>query len=278
MPTASCRSPQLGVEITLPNLAPQKSYKSSVKPPRYREQNHKSVTIRAITKILLVKFQFSKKTDHSMYREGIKLAKLKAIIIIMNFQWKFNINLTRSMSVYSKENWKLFWEIFLAKTIFSIIKVGSYVRANSMVYFWPYKNEMYFGFWRGASTSLESVPHSRIFPNKRRPFNQWYKVQLIQSTHDGRSCRQELKINNQYVWQKTVPCPSLKTGIQDIYTCGNSYVPLNAQIKNFKFFTHPWSTSWFWNKRQQKLFFFNWFYFFERNYLWQAVLSIWRIN
>ena len=116
----------------------------------------------------------------------------------MNFQWRLNINLTRSMSVYSKENWKqkLFWEIFLAKTIFSIIKVGSYVRANSMVFFWPYKNKMYFGFWGGASTSLESVPQSRIFPNNRRPFNQWYKVQLIQSTHDGRSCRQELKNTN----------------------------------------------------------------------------------
>ena len=176
----------------------------------------------------------------------------------MNFQWKFNINLTRSMSVYFKENWKQkpVWKIVLAKTIFSITKVGSYVRANSMVFFWPYKNEMYFGFWRGGSTSLESVPQSRIFQNNRRPFNQWYKVQLIQSTHDGRSCRQELKINDQYVWQKTVPCPSLKIGIQEIYTCGNSYVPLNAQIKNFKFFTHPWSTSWFWNKWRWKLFYF----------------------
>merc|ERR1712126_627223 len=120
-----------------------------------------------------------------------------------------------------------------------ILQVGSYVRANSMVFFWPYKNEMYFGFWNGGSTSLESVPQSRIFQNNRRPFNQWYKVQLIQSTHDGRSCRQELKINDQYVWQKTVPCPSLKTGIQEIYPCGRSYVPSNAQIKNFKFFTHP---------------------------------------
>ena len=149
------------------------------------------------------------------------------------------------MSVYFKENWqKPFWKIFPAKIIFSITKVGSYVRSNSMVYFWPYTKKVYFGFWSGGSTSLESVPQSRIFPNNNpkynmRPFNQWYKVQLIQSTDDGRSCRQELKINDRSVWQKNLACPTMKSGIQEIYTCGNSYVPTNDQMKNFKIFTNP---------------------------------------
>ena len=105
---------------------------------------------------------------------------------------------------------------------------------------------MHFGFWSGGSTSLESVPQSRIFPNNRRPINQWYKVQLIQSTYDGISCKQELKINDRFVWGITLACPTMKSGIQEIYTYGNSYgnsyVPKNAQsaqIKNFKVFTNP---------------------------------------
>ena len=64
-----------------------------------------------------------------------------------------------------------------------------------------------------------------------------YKVQLIQSIHDDRSCRQELKINRQHVWQKkSVPCQSLKTGVQDIYTSGNVYDQSKAQIKKSFFF------------------------------------------
>ena len=76
-----------------------------------------------------------------------------------------------------------------------------------------------------------------------RPDNKWYKVQLIQSTFDDRSCRQMLKIDDRYLWQKDLPCPKMKTGIQEIYTCGDGGDGSRAQIKNFKFFSHPLSTS-----------------------------------
>ena len=128
------------------------------------------------------------------------------------------------------------------KIVFSITKVGSDYSSsssNSMIYFWPYADKMYFHFWRGGSSNKEIS----YFSNNKRPYNEWYKVQLIQWTRDNKSCRQELKINDRYVWQKTLTCPSLKTGVKEIYTCGNHNDQSKAQIRNFKFFTNPLSKS-----------------------------------
>ena len=114
---------------------------------------------------------------------------------------------------------------------------------KSLVYLYVYTDNIYFRFWRDGTSNEESVSHSTIFPNKQRPDNEWYKVQLIQSTHDDKTCRQELKINGRYVWQQILSCPSLKTGIQDIYTSGVNSDGSKSQIRNFKFFSHPLSTA-----------------------------------
>ena len=98
---------------------------------------------------------------------------------------------------------------------------------------------MYFHFWRGGSSHQEFS----YFTNNKRPYNEWYKVQLIQSTYDDKSCRQELKINDRFVWQKNLACPTMKSGIQEIYTSGSSTDKSKAQIRNFKFFTNPLSKS-----------------------------------
>ena len=105
-----------------------------------------------------------------------------------------------------------------------------------MVFIWPYTNLMYFHFWRGGKKIA-------YFTNNKRPYNEWYKVQLIQSTYDDKTCRQELKINDRYVWQKTLTCPSLKGGVKEIYTSGSHVDKSKAQIRNFKFFTNPLSKS-----------------------------------
>ena len=123
-----------------------------------------------------------------------------------------------------------------------------------MIYLSESTDKMYFHFWRDGIGNAESLSHSSIFPNGR-PNNEWYKVQLIQTTHDGNSCRQDLKINGRYVWQKLLSCPSLKRDVLDIYTTGQPTDGSRSQIKNFKFFTHPLTTSWFWNKLRWKLFF-----------------------
>ena len=121
------------------------------------------------------------------------------------------------------------------KIVFSISKVGSDMYRNtekSMVYFKPFTDKMYFHFWRGGSSNQESATYKRIL-------NEWYKLQLIQSTYDGQSCRQSLKVNDRYVWQKHVRCPTVKPGVQEIYTCGSSTDQSKAQIRNFKFFSKP---------------------------------------
>ena len=192
---------------------------------------------RVITKNLLVQVQIFKRLNRSMNRVLLKLAKFKAIIIIMNCQWRLNIRLT-GMGTHSKENWqKPFLENFRRENHFSITKVGSDSTANSfnsMVYvnFSTRNDNMYFH-------SLWKYGYSKIFANNRLPLNEWYKVQLIQSTHDGKSCRQKLRINDRSVWQKRLDCPPLKTGVQHIYTTGPYIYTAGTLIKNFKFFSHP---------------------------------------
>ena len=110
-----------------------------------------------------------------------------------------------------------------------------------MVYFKPFTDKMYFHFWRGGSSNQETAYF--INSGNKRPYNEWYKVQLIQSTYDDKSCRQELKINDRFVWQKNLACPTMKSGIQEIYTSGSSTDKSKAQIRNFKFFTNPLSKS-----------------------------------
>ena len=114
--------------------------------------------------------------------------------------------------------------------------------SKSLVYLWAYTENMYFHFWRDGTYNQEKLSHSSIFPNYKRPNNEWYKVQLIQSTHDNNSCRQDLKVNDRYVWQKILSCPSLKREVLDIYTTGVNYNG-ETQIRNFKFFSHPLSNS-----------------------------------
>ena len=136
--------------------------------------------------------------------------------------------------------------ILLTKNCFSIAKVGYDMHddtTKSLVIFRAYTDKMWFHFWRDGINHGDSVSHSTIFPNNQRPNNEWYKVQLIQSTHDDKTCRQELKIKDRYVWQQILSCPSLKTGIQDIYTTGTSSDGSKSQIRNFKFFSYPLSTT-----------------------------------
>ena len=102
-------------------------------------------------------------------------------------------------------------------------------------------DKMYFHFWKGGSVNWKAISFSNMFPNNRPPLNEWYKLQLIQSTHDGKSCRQELKINDRSVWEKRLACPYLKTGVQHIYTGEKPDDHSKTLIKNFKFFSHPLS-------------------------------------
>ena len=103
---------------------------------------------------------------------------------------------------------------------------------NSFVYFYSHTEYIYLHLWRGGVEHREKMYYNRPHYTK-------YKVQLIQSTFDDKSCRQELKINDRYLWQKHLRCPRMKTGIQEIYTCGSGGDTSKAQITNFKFFSHP---------------------------------------
>ena len=68
-----------------------------------------------------------------------------------------------------------------------------------------------------------------------------FKVQMIQSTSDGVKCKQEVKINGESIFNRTVDCPRSKPGTQGIYACGDTYGKQisDAEIRNFKFVTHP---------------------------------------
>ena len=122
--------------------------------------------------------------------------------------------------------------------VFPNQKVGSDYNEdakNSLVYLLPYSTavgKLYFHFWRGGSYSQENI-------NFRRIEREWYKAQMIQSTYDGKICRQSVKINGLYVYQKTLACPSLKSGVKEIYTTGNQGDSSKSQIRNFQFFSHP---------------------------------------
>ena len=61
---------------------------------------------------------------------------------------------------------------------------------------------------------------------------------MIQSTDDGIKCKQELIINGESIWNRVVDCPPIKNGALGIYLCGD-LEPVDAQVRNFKFFTHP---------------------------------------
>ena len=64
------------------------------------------------------------------------------------------------------------------------------------------------------------------------------KVQAIQSTSDGRTCKQEVLINELLLWSRSLNCPPILTAKQSIYMSGDYKHP-NAEARNFQFFTHP---------------------------------------
>ena len=104
---------------------------------------------------------------------------------------------------------------------------------NSLVYLLPYfSGKLYFHFWRGGSYHQETINNIRIE-------REWYKAQMIQSTNDGKTCRQSIKINGLYVYQKTLTCPSLKSGVKEIYATGSQADSSKSQIRKFQFFSHP---------------------------------------
>ena len=172
------------------------------------------------------------KTYHHNYEFSMEI-KHQAASNSRILQGKFSKNLSRKIRYYRSEYH------------FEIEIVGSdYVTDSrkSFVYFYSYADKMYFHFWRDGSSNQEHVYFNNANLNKR-PLNEWYKVQIIQSTYDEKSCRQELKINDRHVWQKNLTCPKLKSGVKEIYTYGSGKDESKAQIRNFKFFTKPLSKS-----------------------------------
>ena len=64
------------------------------------------------------------------------------------------------------------------------------------------------------------------------------KLQAIQSTSDGRNCKQEILINESSIWSRSLTCPQILTETQMIYFSGNRGVQ-DVEVRNFQFFTHP---------------------------------------
>lgn len=60
---------------------------------------------------------------------------------------------------------------------------------------------------------------------------------MIQSTMDDLICKQEVKINQISIWKQELKCPSKKTGTQYIYMYCDDDRSIDADIRNFKFFT-----------------------------------------
>ena len=66
------------------------------------------------------------------------------------------------------------------------------------------------------------------------------KLQIIQSTSDGSSCKQQMLINGILIWSRSLSCAPILTETQNIYFHGDrdDYRP-DVEIRNFQFFTHP---------------------------------------
>ena len=66
------------------------------------------------------------------------------------------------------------------------------------------------------------------------------KLQAIQSTSDGRNCKQTILLNGKSIWSRSLSCPGILTETQYIYFTGSydGYVP-DAEIRNIQFFTYP---------------------------------------
>ena len=64
------------------------------------------------------------------------------------------------------------------------------------------------------------------------------KYEFIQTTDDGVTCNQQLRLNEETIWENELGCPMKLTGEQGIYMACNDSRVLQGQIKNFKFFTY----------------------------------------
>ena len=66
------------------------------------------------------------------------------------------------------------------------------------------------------------------------------KIQGIQSTTDGKNCKQEIRLNGTSIWSRSLSCPRILTETQMIYMSGSTaYSPPDIEVRNFQFFTHP---------------------------------------
>ena len=68
------------------------------------------------------------------------------------------------------------------------------------------------------------------------------KFQIIQSTADGSTCKQEIKIRDLTVWEESINCPNMNTHTKAIYMSGGSRGGWNspdAEVRNFQFKTFP---------------------------------------
>ena len=74
-------------------------------------------------------------------------------------------------------------------------------------------------------------------------FTKSWQLQAIQSTSDGRNCKQEVLINGSSIWSRSLTCPRILTETQLIYFSGLD--PRDVEVRNFQFFTHPvWLEQW----------------------------------
>ena len=71
-------------------------------------------------------------------------------------------------------------------------------------------------------------------------FEKLNKLQAIQSTSDGTNCKQEILLNGESIWSRSLRCPGILTETQYIYFSGSygGHVP-DAEIRNLQFFTYP---------------------------------------
>ena len=63
------------------------------------------------------------------------------------------------------------------------------------------------------------------------------KFNFIQSTTDGQSCHQKIKLNGNTIYEEIVNCPDPIDGQVGIFVTGDDYRVLDGQLRNFKFFT-----------------------------------------
>ena len=65
------------------------------------------------------------------------------------------------------------------------------------------------------------------------------KFQFMQSTEDGINCKQEVLLNGTPIWTQNSSCPKILTEPQQIYLAADDGRVPDAEVRNFKFFTHP---------------------------------------